>query len=47
MKNKEDLTKDGFADFGLSKEVLQAISNMGFEEPTPIQEKTIPVIMQG
>ncbi|MDI6781618.1 MAG: DEAD/DEAH box helicase [bacterium] len=36
-----------FADFGLSKEMLQTISNMGFEEPTPIQEKAIPVIMQG
>lgn len=36
-----------FIDFGLSKEVLQAVAGMGFEEPTPIQEKTIPVIMQG
>lgn len=38
---------DKFANFGLTKEMLQTISNMGFEEPTPIQEKAIPIIMQG
>ena len=50
MKNNEEneeLVMEKFANFGLSKEMLQTISNMGFEEPTPIQEKAIPVIMQG
>ena len=47
MEKNKDLKSKTFIDFGLSKEVLQAISGMGFEEPTPIQEKTISVIMQG
>jgi ATP-dependent RNA helicase DeaD len=34
-------------ELGLSPEVIQAISNMGFEEATPIQEETIPVAMSG
>ena len=30
-----------FTDLGLSKEALQAVTSMGFEEPTPIQAKKI------
>jgi ATP-dependent RNA helicase DeaD len=36
-----------FADLGLSQPVLRAIVNMGFEETTPIQEKTIPAALEG
>jgi len=36
-----------FNELNLSKEILQAISNMGFEETTPIQAKVIPLIMAG
>lgn len=36
-----------FDELGLSPEVLKAVLKMGFEEPTPIQEKTIPVLMTG
>src|SRR5690554_2011871 len=36
-----------FADFGLSQPVAQAIAQMGFEEPTPIQEQAIPLILEG
>ncbi len=36
-----------FDDFGLSKETLRAISEIGFEEPTPIQASVIPLIMGG
>ncbi|VAV84695.1 DEAD-box ATP-dependent RNA helicase DeaD (= CshA) [hydrothermal vent metagenome] len=36
-----------FQDLDLSKELLKAISTMGFEEPTPIQAKTIPVLLAG
>jgi len=35
-----------FGELALSKKVLAAISEMGFEEPTPIQAKTIPLIME-
>ncbi len=37
----------GFAALGLSTRVLKAIQEMGFEEPSPIQERTIPSAMQG
>jgi len=47
MEIEKSAPSKRFSDFGLSSEVLQAISNMGFEEPTPIQEKAIPIIMQG
>ncbi|MGM0641245.1 MAG: DEAD/DEAH box helicase [Thermotogota bacterium] len=34
-----------FEELGLSKETLSALKKKGFEEPTPIQEKTIPILM--
>jgi ATP-dependent RNA helicase DeaD len=37
----------GFSEFGLGSEVLKAVALMGFEEPTPIQKKTIPVLLTG
>ncbi|MHB8171632.1 MAG: DEAD/DEAH box helicase [Thermincolia bacterium] len=36
-----------FDDFNLSKKILQAIKEMGFEEPTPIQIQAIPLLMEG
>jgi ATP-dependent RNA helicase DeaD len=36
-----------FEDVTLSREIQKAISDMGFEEMTPIQAKTIPPIIQG
>ena len=36
-----------FEDFGLSKETMRAISEIGYEEPTPIQASVIPLIMGG
>lgn len=36
-----------FLELGLSQPVTKATSNMGFEEATPIQEQTIPVVMAG
>jgi ATP-dependent RNA helicase DeaD len=34
-----------FEDFKLSKETIRSISEIGFEEPTPIQVSTIPLIL--
>ncbi|MCL3782561.1 DEAD/DEAH box helicase [Prolixibacteraceae bacterium JC049] len=34
-----------FAEIGLSPEILQSITESGFETPTPIQEKSIPLIL--
>lgn len=36
-----------FAEFGLEPKVLQAITELGFEESTPIQDKAIPIAMAG
>ena len=44
MKERE---QDFFGSIALSRKVMAAIEAMGFEEPSPIQEKTIPVIMEG
>ncbi|PZQ47207.1 MAG: DNA helicase [Micavibrio aeruginosavorus] len=34
-----------FEDLGLSPETLKAVAEKGYETPTPIQEKAIPIIM--
>ena len=34
-----------FAEFGLEPKVLQAITELGFEESTPIQAKAIPIAL--
>ena len=36
-----------FEDLGLSPEVLRAVADAGYVEPTPIQEKAIPIALQG
>ena len=36
-----------FRDLGLSDPLLDAISAVGYENPTPIQEKSIPVVLMG
>ena len=36
-----------FQDFNISQKTLRAIEDMGFEEPTPIQVSTIPMILDG
>ncbi|MCB8817745.1 DEAD/DEAH box helicase [Desulfosporosinus shakirovi] len=36
-----------FGDIQLSKPILQALSEMGFEEPSPIQKEAIPVALDG
>lgn len=38
--------KTTFKDLGLSDEVLAAINKKGFEEPTTIQEMTIPIMLK-
>lgn len=37
--------KGSFASFGLSKFILSNINKKGYKQPTPIQRKTIPLIM--
>jgi superfamily II DNA/RNA helicase len=45
------LIKEGdilnFSDFGFDPDLMEGISAMGFETPTPIQEQAIPAILSG
>ncbi|CCN69622.1 DEAD/DEAH box helicase [Vibrio nigripulchritudo] len=36
-----------FSKLGLSRPITQAISELGYETPTPIQEQAIPVVLKG
>jgi ATP-dependent RNA helicase RhlE len=36
-----------FSDFKLNKQLLSAIEELGYSEPTPIQQKAIPAILAG
>ena len=36
-----------FADLGLDDRVLQALRDVGYEHPTPIQDATIPALLEG
>ena len=38
---------ENFLDLGLSSEVLRSLDAMGFDAPTPIQERAIPSLLQG
>lgn len=36
-----------FEHFGLDPAIIEAVKALGFERPTPIQSKAIPVIIEG
>jgi len=36
-----------FSDLGLTPKLLQSITAVGYETPTPIQEQAIPLVMSG
>ena len=36
-----------FSDLGLSEELLRAVDDAGYSEPTPIQAQAIPVVLMG
>ena len=38
---------ESFSDFKISKQLQNAIADLGFEKPTPIQARSFPVIMSG
>ncbi len=43
----EEEQKVSFRDLGLSEGLLEGLDAMGFQEPTPVQAKAIPPILQG
>jgi len=36
----------GFTKLGLSKPILKAIQDQGYDKPTPIQKQSIPIILK-
>jgi len=38
---------NGFVTLGLAPELIQAVKDLGFTQPTTVQLKTIPLAMQG
>ncbi len=36
-----------FAELGLSQQLLDALEHLGYKDPTPIQQETIPLLLQG
>ncbi len=42
-----DESPNGFLTFGLAPELIQAVKDIGFTQPTTVQLKTIPLAMQG
>ncbi len=36
-----------FAEFNLKSEILKAVNELGYEAPSPIQQKTIPLLLEG
>ncbi len=44
---KEQPVLTGFENMDLSDEIMKAVAKMGFTQATPVQEKTIPIMMEG
>ena len=40
-------TMNGFQALGLNEQIVQATTDLGFTEPTPIQQQAIPVLIEG
>jgi ATP-dependent RNA helicase DeaD len=40
-------TKSGFSALGLSELLVETVAKLGYEEPTPIQRQTIPLMLEG
>lgn len=47
MQQKQDQPLTGFENLDLSDEIMRAVAKMGFTQATPVQEKTIPIMMEG
>jgi len=41
------MSVDLFTEFGLLPELIQSIEQMGFEQPTPVQQVAIPALLEG
>src|SRR3954469_12098060 len=44
---KQTPPTDGFSTLGLSDALVTAVTSLGYEEPTPVQRETIPLLLEG
>ena len=47
VEEKRNTLMTKFADLGLSKNALAAVEKLGYENPTPVQEQAIPLVLEG
>ena len=47
MASPRSTPTDGFASLHLSPALVSAVTALGYEEPTPVQRETIPLLMSG
>ncbi len=40
-------TPTGFATLGLDEAIVASVTSLGYEEPTPVQRETIPLLLEG
>ena len=45
--DETETIENGFAALGLRDELLTSLDDLGYEEPTPIQRETIPILLTG
>ena len=45
--SRNRLSQEGFETLGLSDTLLAAVTALGYEEPTPVQRETIPIMLGG
>jgi len=45
--SRKSSSKEGFPTLGLSDTLLSAVTALGYEEPTPVQRETIPIMLGG
>ena len=47
MDNRTSVDCSAFAELGLRDEIVRALTDLGYEEPTPIQREAIPHLLAG
>jgi ATP-dependent RNA helicase DeaD len=47
MSRTTEQPPSGFASLGLAPEIVASVTTLGYEEPTPVQRETIPMMLSG
>jgi len=47
MTSKKEPAVGGFGSLGLGADIVAALTALGYEEPTPVQRETIPLMLEG